>query len=151
MAGITIDLNKSDGAERIAEILRKEVKRGMKMAVVECMRQLSISTPVDTGRARFGYFCTVRSPSSSVPAAAPGGWKGESKGGTAYYAVPDIAVRIGEMGDFTVSDTLYITNNVPYIKRLNDGSSKQQPARFVERAAASAQIAVIRYLQSKQS
>lgn len=151
MAGIVIDLNKSDGAERIAEILRGEVKRGMKMAVVECMRQLSISTPVDTGRARFGYFCTVGSPASSVPAAAPGGWKGEAKGGAVYYAAPDIAVRVAQMGDFTVSDTLYITNNVPYIKRLNNGSSKQAPARFVERAAASTQIAVIRYLQSKQS
>ena len=28
----------------------------------------------------------------------------------------------------------FITNNVPYIVRLNDGSSKQQPRGFVQRA-----------------
>lgn len=139
MAGITIDLNKSDGAERIAEILRKEVKRGMKMAVVECMRQLSISTPVDTGRARWGWYLSVKVPSTEVPP--------EGK-----YKTPQIAEKLQAVNEnFTVKDTLFLTNNVPYIKRLNDGSSKQQPARFVERAAANAQIAVIRYLQSKQS
>jgi len=26
----------------------------------------------------------------------------------------------------------YITNGVPYIKKLNEGSSKQAPARFIE-------------------
>ncbi len=29
---------------------------------------------------------------------------------------------------------IYITNNLPYIRRLNDGYSKQAPAGFVERA-----------------
>jgi hypothetical protein len=29
---------------------------------------------------------------------------------------------------------IYITNNAPYIRALNDGSSMQEPAGFVERA-----------------
>jgi hypothetical protein len=31
-------------------------------------------------------------------------------------------------------EQIHITNNAPYIRQLNDGSSKQAPAGFVERA-----------------
>lgn len=142
MAGIVVDLNKPGGADKIADYLKSQTENAMEIAIVECLRQLTISTPVDTGRARFGYFCTVGNPSDAVPDAAP-------KSGKLYYPYPDIAIRLSEMGKFSISDTLYITNNVPYIVELNDGSSKQQPARFVERAAASAQNAVMKYLKSK--
>lgn len=137
MAGIVIDLNKQDGAQLIADALRKKVKSGMKMAVVECMRQLTISTPVDTGRARWGWFCTVNVPSAELPP------KGQ-------YPVPDITMRT-DIGSFSVSDTLYITNNVPYIKRLNNGYSRQAPKRFVEIAAARTQLTVNRYLNADRS
>ena len=143
MAGIVVDLNKPGGADKIADYLKSQTENAMKIAIVECMRQLTISTPVDTGRARFGYFCTVGNPSDAVPDAAP-------KSGKLYYPYPDIAIRLSEMGKFSISDTLYITNNVPYIVRLNNGYSKQAPARFVERSAAIAQQAVIRYLKSRE-
>lgn len=142
MAGIVVDLNKPGGADKIADYLKSQTENAMEIAIVECMRQLTISTPVDTGRARFGYFCTVGNPSDAVPDAAP-------QSGKLYYPYPDIAIRISEMGKFSISDTLYITNNVPYIVKLNNGYSKQAPARFVERAAATAQMAVIRYLKAK--
>lgn len=40
--------------------------------------------------------------------------------------------------------SLYITNNVPYIGMLNSGTSKQTPSGFVERAILTAGI-MIRY------
>lgn len=142
MARIVVDLNKPGGADKIADYLKSQTKNAMEIAIVECMRALAISTPVDTGRARYGYYCTVGKPSDAVPDAAP-------KSGKIYYPFPDIAIRISEMGKFSISDTLYITNNVPYIVKLNNGYSRQAPARFVERAAATAKMAVIRYLKAK--
>ena len=142
MAGIVIDLNKPGGADKIADYLKSQTENAMKIAIVECLRQLAISTPVDTGRGRYGYYCTVGKPSEAIPDAAP-------KRGQLYYPFPDIAIRLSEMGKFSISDTLYITNNVPYIVKLNNGYSKQAPARFIERAAANAQMAVVRYLNSK--
>ena len=111
------------------------------MAGVEFFRQVIISTPVDTGRARFGWYVTVNAPSSAVPAKAPDGWKGRSSGGSEYYPVPNIVSNM-DVGTITINDKVFITNNVPYIQKLNKGSSKQAAARFVERAAARVQAAV---------
>ena len=36
------------------------------------------------------------------------------------------------VGQYKAGDTVHITNNVPYIKELNSGSSQQAPANFVE-------------------
>ena len=147
MAGLFVNLNNKGASKKIELFYRSKIESAMKMALVECLRQLTISTPVDTGRARWGWFVTVGSPSTEIPPEAPKGWNGESSGGTAYFAPPDVASRT----NITVSadSTSYITNNVPYIVKLNNGSSKQAPARFAERSAASAQNAVMRYLKSK--
>lgn len=134
MAGLFINLNNKESSKKIELFYRSKIESAIKIALIECMNQLTLSTPVDTGRARWGWFVTVRSPSSEIP---PEG----------QYSVPDVTSRANVSVSADV--TSYITNNVPYIVELNDGSSKQQPARFVERAAASAQNAVMRYLKSK--
>lgn len=134
MAGLFVNLNNKGASKKIELFYRSKIEAAIKIALIECMNQLTLSTPVDTGRARWGWFVTVRSPSSEIP---PEG----------QYSVPDVTSRANVSVSADV--TSYITNNVPYIVELNDGSSKQQPARFVERAAASAQNAVMRYLKSK--
>ena len=123
--------------ERMKQHYENKITRAMKIGIVEALRQVTISTPVDTGRARWGWFLTINVPSNSTPP--------EGK-----YSAPKINERMQAIKDsFTVSDTLYLTNNVPYVPDLNNGTSKQAPARFVERSADIAQQAVIRYLKSK--
>lgn len=144
---IKINLGRKGAEKKITSYYRGQIEKAMKKAIVECLRQLTISTPVDTGRARWGWFVTVGSPSTEIAPEAPKGWKGKSKGGTAYFAIPDVTSRANVSVSADV--TAYIANNVPYIVELNDGSSKQQPARFAERSAASGQKAAVRYLKSK--
>ena len=134
MAGLFVNLNNKGAGKKIELFYRSKIESAMTMALVECLRQLTISTPVDTGRARWGWFVTVGSPSTEIP---PEG----------HYSIPDVTSRANVSVSADV--TAYIANNVPYIVELNDGSSKQQPARFAERSAASAQNAVMRYLKSK--
>ena len=121
-----IDLNSPDGAEKIADILTRRTTDLMRMATIEFYRQVSVSTPVDTGRARAGWFITVNSPSTEV---LPEGRYRLSLPQTVPSAI-------------SVSDKIYITNNTPYIGKLNDGYSRQAPARFVELAAARIQAAI---------
>ena len=121
---------------RLNNYYSSEIKKAMKIGIVEALRQVTISTPVDTGRARWGWFLTINVPSVETPL--------EGK-----YSAPKINERMQAINDnFTISDTLYLTNNVDYIGRLNDGYSKQAPARFVEKSAKIAQQAVTRYLKS---
>lgn len=125
---INVNLSQAGGAEKIEKIMLGRTEQLMKAASIEFFRQVIIATPVDTGRARYSWYITINTPSKIVPP------EGE-------YKLPDIASH-SNIGYFTVKDKLFITNNVPYITALNNGSSKQAPARFVENAAVRVQNAV---------
>lgn len=100
-------------AAREAEKLRKALAQAPKALILEIDKELRRTTPVDTGNARANWVPSVGSP-------AP---RGDRAAGTAAV----LAYRL-EQG------ALYVSNGVPYIRQLNNGSSKQAPALFVERA-----------------
>lgn len=121
--------------EKMNEAYKIQIKKAMKVGIVEALRQVTISTPVDTGRARWGWYLSIRVPSRQVPP--------EGK-----YSAPKLNEKMLALNhSFTISDTLYLTNNVPYVPDLNNGTSKQAPARFVEKSAEIAQQAVYRWLK----
>ena len=138
---VKINLNSKEGAKQIEYCLRNRSADLLKMAGIEFFRQAIIATPVDTGRARMGWNTTINEPSNEVPPPAPDSHKGKSKGGSEYYPMPKIKASL-IAGVVKITDKIYITNRVPYIGRLNNGYSKQAPARFVERAAERVQAAV---------
>lgn len=85
--------------------------------------ELVEGTPVDTGWARSNWLPSVGTPKEET-VGKPG-------------ALDELAKDAGqsEVLDWEISDgPIYITNNVPYIQRLNAGSSKQAPTGFVESA-----------------
>lgn len=121
--------------DRMNEAYKIQIKKAMKVGIIEALRQVTISTPVDTGRARWGWYLSIKVPSTETPP--------EGK-----YGVPKINERMQAINDnFTISDTLYLTNNVLYVTYLNNGTSRQAPAHFVEKSAAIAQQAVYRWLK----
>lgn len=132
-----VDLMQPGGAEKIAAIMKKNVSFIMRTATTEFYRQITIATPVDTGRARQGWEITTDTPSDIIPK--------EGK-----YPPPKIQEH-GEKYIINVDpkQTIYITNKVPYIENLNNGSSKQQPARFVETSAARVQAALPKLSKKK--
>ena len=75
-------------------------------------------TPVDTGRARANWLVSLGTPRTETV----------EVGGR-----PDpgrvVAPRVPQQA-------IFIANNLPYIRRLNEGSSTQAPASFVEMAVA---------------
>ena len=84
-------------------------------------------TPVDTGWARSNWI-----PNIGEPLDAPVGSRSNVSTGPQNQAEAGIA-------GYTLSKgRVYISNNVPYILRLNEGSSRQAPAGFVQRAVAKA-------------
>lgn len=84
-------------------------------------------TPVDTGWARANWVPNIGSPLQGV-VGAPG--KPNNAAQTSAQASL-IRYSLGQ-------GPIYITNNVPYIGRLNAGSSKQAAAGFIQSAVARA-------------
>jgi len=84
-----------------------------------------VLTPRDTGRAQNGWAVSVRQASAFQPP------EGAEKYGTAGDLLPGAIAALNEL---KFGDTVYITNNVVYILKLNDGHSKRAPAKFIELA-----------------
>lgn len=103
--------------------------------------ELVRTTPVDTGRARSNWIPTLNAPAAYTNVA-------ENKEKKPKNYVPprrDTAETV--TANFKVSDKIYITNNLPYIQRLNDGWSTQAPAGFVEKAIDKGKRAIKRALK----
>ena len=116
---------------RNADRLTRKVALAADQAVV-------MGTPVDTGRARSNWIVQVGSAPSSVIEAYSEGkglGRGENANAAAALAQGEQAVSgyVGGKGQ-----AIHITNNVPYIGKLNEGSSAQAPEHFVETAVLQA-------------
>lgn len=93
-------------------------------------------TPVDTGWASANWWISVGSASTSNtgPAGDVGARQSQQAQGLADILSYDPSKGV-----------IYITNNVPYINRLNNGWSQKSPAGFVDKAV---QIEIIRFTTS---
>lgn len=92
---------------------------------------LAIKTPVDTSKAISNWQVALGNPPAGTISPHYPGSDGSTFSASAgeTLAKAKLVLRTKKPGD-----SIYITNNLPYIKKLNDGSSKQEPAGFAERA-----------------
>jgi len=116
---------------RIAGIIEDnstDIVRGTALVADQVVVQ---GTPVLSGRARSGWDVAIGLEPSSVPSTDPS----SPEAGAAEALAKGRSVierwQIGQPG-------IYISNGLPYIRRLEDGYSAQAPAGMVTDAAAAA-------------
>lgn len=110
-------------ADRITLMGRNipEKVRLIKIAAVAAIDQVVVlATPVDTGRARANWQVGLNAPKRGALL------ENFDKGGSSTISRNRTAARGTRAGE-----TVYISNNLPYINRLNEGYSAQAPANFV--------------------
>lgn len=121
----------ADLAQFSKEILRLAVTvdENVDLAVRKCAlaaeSTVVLATPVDTGRARSNWLAKIDAPAEGTV---------EPKDPSS--AIADAAAVVAAYGPNNVS--IHLTNNLPYIQRLNEGWSAQAPAGFVEEAVRAA-------------
>jgi len=130
MARSLLDL--AESLERRAGAYGKE---GSKLAVkvaVTVVTDLAYETPVDTTQALSNWQVALGSPvNKAIDPYFPGDF-GDTQPAS---AAATIAAAKQILKGKKPGQTIFISNVVDYIGDLNDGSSKQTPAGFVERAA----------------
>lgn len=118
---------------RIAANVPEQADRAVRAAALACDQAAVTGTPVDTGRARSNWIASLNTGSSDeVEPYAPG--TGGSTAGANAQAALDQAQGVVAGYDGDRHTSIHITNNLPYIERLNDGWSAQAPAGFVQTA-----------------
>lgn len=105
------------------DFLAEVYDKVMRALAMSALSALILLTPVDTGRARNGWDVTKVVASGFMPPE-----------GAQSYPAPDIGKALAALQGLRFGDTVWITNNVVYIKPLNDGHSKKAPKHFVELA-----------------
>lgn len=86
-------------------------------------------TPVDTGWARVNWVPSVGTPFQGTVGTRAQAKKGQVSEATSSEGEARVATSYRlEQGP------VFLSNNVPYINRLNDGHSKQAPVGFIQAA-----------------
>lgn len=110
--------------KRVIRLLENMSEKAARRLVIDIHRELVKDTPKDTGWAMNNWF-----PSISKPITETAGSPDDVSAGTAMMAggIADILNWSFKKGP------AWLSNNVPYIKRLNEGHSVQAAAGFVDK------------------
>lgn len=124
--------------QQLADAFETNVKVYGTRIALNIQKELVEVTPVDEGTGISNWRVTREAPASgTIPAYAPGKHGSTAEANRMASIQQAEAVLANLRGRYRV----FITNNLPYIAKLNDGSSKQAPAGFV-------QVAIIKGLTS---
>lgn len=119
-------------ADKLGADLLKTIGKAVKALEFELVANLVEATPVDTGWARANWIGSVGEPTDAVDGAPSA--KGEATTAGALQKSGQAAVLA-----YTVAQgDVWVSNNVPYINRLDLGTSTQAPAGFIEIAIGEA-------------
>jgi len=112
-----------------AKNVERETIKVTRIGASAALRTAVLATPVDTGRARGSWDVNVGGPGSSGNALDPTGGSAISKG-------------ISRIATVKTDTSIYISSDLEYIGKLENGSSAQAPSGMTARAVTAAQAAV---------
>lgn len=108
--------------------LRGFLDRIVRKLVLDCVAELVPATPIDTGWARSNWVPRIGRPFAELAGSYPG------TGGSLNFG-PQNGGLASVAGSYQAAfGPVFITNNVPYIVLLNEGSSRQAPKGFIRQA-----------------
>lgn len=103
-----------DISKEVAEFVGDELR----ILALDIDRRVILESPVDSGAARSNWLASVGFPDASTTDVDIQG------------AINKGAAVIAGAGDY---ETIYISNNLPYIQRLNEGWSQQAPSGYIDK------------------
>lgn len=114
--------------ERTIKAVQANASRTIMRVAFQCANELKIATPVDTGWARANWLVSIGAPTDAKT--VNDGQKGQGNASTTAQQAGEAQLLVYN----TNKGNIYLQNNVPYIQKLNEGSSPKAPAGFVEMA-----------------
>lgn len=128
MAGIPLSAVEGRN-KKLGLAILDEINKVIIEMVIRIDSGVVFANPVDTGRSRSNWIVSLKSPTSEVVT-------GEDQGDSASPIGPEMALSQGRnrLKSRKGGDTIYLQNNTSYIEKLNNGSSAQAPANFVQKA-----------------
>lgn len=130
MAKTLLDLAKR--MDRLAGAIDAAASEHAAKVGLTIVSDLAYHTPVDTSKALSNWIVSIGGPTFKRIDPYFFGEGGSSRNASAQET---IAAAKAMLANKKPGQSIFITNSQPYIRRLNEGYSRQAPAGFVERAA----------------
>lgn len=117
----------SRGLNRVSIRLNKQIKLAVDKVAVELTTDLAIATPVDSGRALSNWQAGLIRQRDYIEAYFPGKY-----GSTRSENVQAVQSRArNNVRNRRLGKAIYVSNNAPYIKRLDEDGHSQQARNFI--------------------
>lgn len=117
--------------KKLAASLESEASRCALEVAEALVDDLAHTTPVDTSAALSNWLGALESPNMAVVEPHLPGHKGSTRLRSANGTVEAFKIDTEKKKP---GQAIFISNSINYIRRLDEGSSKQQPAGFVHRS-----------------
>lgn len=130
MARTLLDLAKS--LEKRAVKIEEAVSKLAAETAILIVSDLVFVTPVDTSQALSNWQVSLNTPVSSPIGPYSPGFFGSTQGASAHATIRAAKAVLARKRP---GDVIYISNVLDYIVDLNNGTSRQRPAGFVERSS----------------
>lgn len=108
--------------KKISDKVDRVISEGIRATLFEVSTAIIKETPADTGRARGNWQASVGR-----------GASGEVSVGSVRSGEARAISNVDQTVSVAVGDIYYLTNNLPYIERLEYGWSKQAPSGMVRK------------------
>ena len=108
--------------KKIEQKIDRTLNQGIRATLFEVSTAIIKDTPADTGRARGNWQASVGR-----------GATGEVSVGSVRSGEAKAIADVDQTVSVAVGDLYYLTNNLPYIERLEYGWSKQAPGGMVRK------------------
>lgn len=102
-----------------------------KAIAIEALKKIVERTPVDTGRARGNWQVTIDAPTEQMIGPSPKADHAEAR--AAFSGSDPVAAGQKVIHGVRGYHTIHITNNVPYIIYLEEGTPRMKPFGMVKR------------------
>lgn len=132
----------NDLAKRMRKLAKEVPEMGNKLAIkvtITIVNDLAHVTPVDESTAISNWQVELNNPAQSAIRAYYPGKKGSTYSLSVSATIDDAKAALATKKP---GQAIYLSNVLRYIRRLNDGSSSQAPAGYVERSVLLGRLVV---------
>lgn len=134
----------SDLDKAFEKKVTKATEQALRKTTLDLVGNLTAQTPVDTGTARRNWITTISQPSEQIKEGGSG-----SLASAQSETTQEAASALSTYNPL-LDGPIWISNNLPYIGRLNDGSSQQAPAGFVDSEVSKAKRQIKQVFRQEQ-
>lgn len=130
-----------EGAAQATFLLRAATSHALSLLILNIYQGVTIGTPVDTGTARSRWIVSTGAPKFDTSQISRDRNTAVLRASVNYSRNQNSAKRVANAYDIRKGKA-FIANGAHWIVPLNEGSSAQAPARFVDKVIADAVRAV---------